>query len=96
MIWAGISKKGNSELLFVEVNLNAQAYTTMITNYLLPFIEENPCGEDQKAIFQQDNAPACPAVLTKECFFRQYCVWFCTGKRSPRILMLSKMHGLGL
>lgn len=57
MIWTGISKKGKSDLGFVNVNLNAQAYKTMLTDHLLPFIEKKYGGEGNQAIFQHDNTP---------------------------------------
>ena len=69
MIWAAISKKGKSDLVFVNGNLNDQAYTTMLTDHFLPFIEDKHGGEGDQAIFQQDNAPAHSAVHTKEWFF---------------------------
>ena len=69
MVWAAISKKGKSELVFVEGNLNARAYTEMLANYLIPFIESKYGGENDQAIFQQDNAPAHSALHTKDWFF---------------------------
>ena len=66
MVWAAVSKKGKTQIVFVNGNLNAQAYTTMLSDHLLPFIEDKHGGEDDQAIFQQDNAPAHSAVHTKE------------------------------
>ena len=51
MVWGAISKKSKSELVFVDANLNALAYTTMLTNYLIPFIENRLGGEDDEAVF---------------------------------------------
>ena len=69
MIWTAISQKDKSNLVFVEGNLNAQSYTTMLTDHLLPFIEDKHGGENDQAIFQQDNAPARSALHTKDWFF---------------------------
>ena len=68
MICAAISKKGKSNLVFVEGDLNAQAYTTILTDHLLLFVEDKYGGEDDKAIFHQDDAPVHSAVHTKDWF----------------------------
>ena len=69
MVWAAVSKKGKTAIVFVNGNLNAQAYISMLTDHLIPFIEDKYGEEDDQAIFQQDNAPAHSALHTKEWFF---------------------------
>ena len=69
MIWAAISKKGKSDLVFVNRNLYAHAYTAMLIDHLLPFFEDRHGGEGGRAIFQQENDPAHSAVHTNEWFF---------------------------
>ena len=66
MICAAISNKGKSKLVFVIGNLNTQAYTTIPTDHLLPFIEDKHYCEGDQAIFQQENVPAHSAVHKKE------------------------------
>ena len=85
MIWAAISKKGKSNLVFVNGNLNAQAYTSMLTDNLLPFIEEKHGNEGDEAIFQQDNAPAHSAVHTKDWFFENIVAVLNWPAKSPEI-----------
>ena len=50
-------------------NLIAQAYNQILANYLVPFIESKHGGENDPAIFQQDNAGAHSALHTAHCFF---------------------------
>ena len=69
MVWSAISKKAKSELVIVEGNLNAHDCIQMLTNYLLPFIQSKHGGENDQAIFQQDNAPAHSALHTEDWFF---------------------------
>ena len=69
MVWAAIGKNGKSQVVFVEGNLNAQAYTEMIANYLLQLLKNNHGGENCQAIFEQENAPAHSALHTKDWFF---------------------------
>ena len=64
-----MSKKGKSKLVFIEGNLNAQAYTQMLANYLLSFIESKHGGENDQAMFQRDNALAYSALHSKNWFF---------------------------
>ena len=69
MIKAAISKKGKLELVFVQGNLNAQAYTEMFANNLVPFVESKQGEENDQPIFQQDNASTHSALHTKDWFF---------------------------
>lgn len=55
MVWAGISWHGKTPLIFVQVIMDAIAYTTMLKNMLEPFTDEfYPLG----LTFQQDGTPA--------------------------------------
>ena len=45
-VLAGISKRGETELLFVDGNLKAQEINAMLSNYLVRFIEDKYDGED--------------------------------------------------
>ena len=69
MVWEAISKKGKSQLVFDVVDLNAQAYTEILANYLLAFIERDHGEENDRAIFPQDKDPAHSALRTNDCFF---------------------------
>ena len=66
IVLAAINKKVKSQFVFSEGNLNIQAYTVMLSNYLLPFIESKHGGENDQATFQQDDAPAHSALYTKD------------------------------
>ena len=52
MVWAGICKRGKTELVFLEGKVDTKKYTQVLTDYLLPFAY-NAYGED--FVFQQDN-----------------------------------------
>ncbi|CAK9818949.1 Transposable element Tc3 transposase [Anthophora quadrimaculata] len=54
-----------SELSFISGRLNATDYQNMLHNHLLPFIT---IINDNKVIFQQDNAPIHTASSTKKWF----------------------------
>ena len=53
MEWGAINKKGKSTLVFVKENLNAEAYTLMLSDHLIPFIKAKHGGEDEENIFSK-------------------------------------------
>lgn len=65
MIWAGICRRGKTPLVFVEANMNVQAYTNFLDKYYFPFVEELYC---RGAILQQDGAPAYSGRHTEDYF----------------------------
>lgn len=58
MISTAICKKGKSNLVFVEGNLNGQAFNATMNDHSLPFIRGKYGGKDDQAIYSQDNSPA--------------------------------------
>ena len=54
MIWGAFSLDGKSSLSFCGPRLNAIEYQAILSNYLLPFLNE--IGP-QNRVFMQDNAP---------------------------------------
>lgn len=72
MVLAAVSKKDKTEIVLTNAKVNAQAYTTMISDHLILFIEEKWGGGDNEATFQQDNAPANSSVHTKEWIFDNF------------------------
>ncbi|KAK2579992.1 hypothetical protein KPH14_012298 [Odynerus spinipes] len=65
MIWAAFKKNCKSEIAFLNGRLNSTGYQNMLYDHLLPFIT---LIEDDKTIFQQDNAPIHTASSTKKWF----------------------------
>lgn len=65
MIWAAFKQNYKSEIAFIEGRINAMDYQEMLHDNLLPFIT---LTEDDKVIFQQDNAPIHTAASTKKWF----------------------------
>ena len=65
MIWAGISHRGKTPLVFVDNTIDALGYVQMLKTVLEPFITEcYPRG----ATFQQDGTPAHRAQYTRDYF----------------------------
>ena len=64
-VWAGISWKGKADLVVVNGTVNANDYVEMLEKNVLPFRDEY---YPNRFIFQQDNALAHSAKLTREFF----------------------------
>lgn len=54
MVWAAFSSVEKTRLMFANTNINAVAYTAILEQHLLPFVEDHPFD----CTFQQDNASA--------------------------------------
>ena len=65
IVWAAMSHRGKTKLVFVENTINAKQYLRMLDDILLPFIAEYyPKG----ATFQQDGAPSHSFQHTRDFF----------------------------
>ena len=53
MVWAGFSSSGQLTLAFVSSKMDSTQYIKVLSDNLLPFIQQNPQKNFQ---FQQDNA----------------------------------------
>ena len=54
MVWAAISSRGSSKLVFLEGKQNSLKYVETLYQYLFPLCDK--FGDDA-VIFQHDNAP---------------------------------------
>ena len=61
MVWAAISSRGSSELVFLEGKQNSLKYVETLDQYLFPLCDK--FGDDA-VIFQHDNAPLHTSRLT--------------------------------
>ena len=62
IVWAAISSRGSSELVFLEGKQNSLKYVETLDQYLFPLCDK--FGDDA-VIFQHDNAPLHTSRLTK-------------------------------
>ena len=60
MVWAAISSRGSSELVFLEGKQNSLKYVETLDQYLFPLCDKF----DDAVIFQHDNAPLHTSRLT--------------------------------
>ena len=65
MIQTAFKKNQKSEIVFVKARMNAFGYQQMLHDHLLLFIT---LTEDNKIVFQQDNAPIHTASSGKSGF----------------------------
>jgi len=59
MVWGAFSWEGTLNLKVIETTMNAQSYTELLDECLVPYIEYDE-------IFQQDNAPIHTAKIVKD------------------------------
>ena len=65
MVRTAFSAQGKLKLKFIVGSMNAEMYIDVLERCLVPFLDAQ---EDNKTIFQQDNAPAYSAKTTKKWF----------------------------
>lgn len=64
-VWAGISMRGRTQLVFLDANVNGDEYARLLQTHLLPFVN-NHFGGVANCILQDDNAPAHRAAAVSE------------------------------
>ena len=79
-VWAGISRKGATQICIFEGIMDAPLYTNILQNTLLPFLEK--VYPDQHR-FMQDNDPKHTSIRAKNFFDENNVVWWKTPAESP-------------
>ena len=79
MVWAGISKKGATNICILNCSVNSAVYQEVLRTHLLPFLRDRlPNG-----IFQQDNTPCHTARATRDFFKKHNILLLKTPPESP-------------
>jgi len=91
MIWAGISLRRVTPLLFVSNNLDSVAYCHMLGDNFLPWVEEVYPNE---SIFQQDGASPQKSNSTKEYLFNQGVKYIDWPASSPDMNSIENRWGI--
>ena len=79
-VWAGISKKGPTEICIFEGKKNAPLYTTILDQALLPFLEKVYPSAHR---FMQDNDPKHTSRYAKNFMDSKGINWWRTPPKSP-------------
>ena len=91
MVWAGMSSKGKTPIVFLDGKQNSQKYTTILENHLLPF------GQDLGGpnwIFQHDNAPIHTAQAVKQWFYEKKIKVLDWPAKSPDLNPIENLWGI--
>ena len=79
MVWAGISKKGATNIALINCSINSTVYQEVLCTHLLPFLRERlPNG-----MLQQDNAPCHVSKATHKFLQDNNVPLFTTPPESP-------------
>ena len=79
MVWAGISRKGATNICLLNKSMNSSVYQVVLQSHLVPFLQEHlPDGS-----LQQDNAPCHVSKATQKFLKNNSIPLFKTPPESP-------------
>ena len=79
-VWAGISKRGATNICVFDQTMDGVLYTQILEQYLLPFIEKHFCGTEYR--FMQDNDPKHTSRVAKDFYQEKGINWWPTPASS--------------
>jgi transposase len=71
MIWGAISASGRACFSIVNTNINSEAYIRILSENLIPYLDDLPLNDLRNIRFQQDNAPPHKSQRTRN-FLNQH------------------------
>ena len=66
IVWGCITRSGATAFCLLRENINADVYIRILTENILPLLDEMPLALRQKFVFQQDNAAPHRAHATQQ------------------------------
>ena len=79
-VWAGISKRGATNICVFDQTMDGVLYTQILERYLLPFIEKHFRGTEYR--FMQDNDPKHTSRVAKDFYQEKGINWWPTPASS--------------
>ena len=79
-VWAGISKRGATNICVFDTTMDASLYVKILEDFLIPFIEKNFAGTNYR--FMQDNDPKHTSRLAKAFYEKEGINWWPTPASS--------------
>ena len=80
-VWAGISRKGTTQVCIFEGIMAAPLYCEILQQTLLPFIQEHFPPTTHR--FKQDNDPKHTSRIAQQFYMDSYINWWKTSAESP-------------